>query len=106
MPERGHKCKRSLQDSPVNLLKMRMALNHLKALKEELDGIEETEEELHTISDHVVALENILKGAKKTVCCIFPALCAIVNGTPESDLLNGGSRRPQEGWHHEEASRF
>jgi hypothetical protein len=44
---------------------MRMALNRLEALKEELDGIEETEEELHTILDHVLALENILKGAKK-----------------------------------------
>lgn len=42
-----------------------MALSHLEALQEELDGIEETEEELHTISEHVFALENILKGAKK-----------------------------------------
>jgi hypothetical protein len=49
-----------------------MALNRLEALKEELDGIEETEEELHTISNHVLrlALENILKGAKKPVHCI------------------------------------
>jgi hypothetical protein len=53
---------------------MRMALNRLEALKVELDGIEETEEELHTISDHVLALENILKGAKKPVRCIFLAL--------------------------------
>ena len=36
-----------------------------------------TEEELPTISDHVLALENILKGAKKPVRCIFPALCGI-----------------------------
>ncbi|KAF8965485.1 hypothetical protein BDZ97DRAFT_1658993 [Flammula alnicola] len=69
MSQRGHKRKRSLQDSesPVDLSKMRMALNRLEALKEELDGIEETEEELRTISDHVLALENILKGAKKPV---------------------------------------
>ncbi|KAF8071973.1 hypothetical protein FPV67DRAFT_1560692 [Lyophyllum atratum] len=65
MSERTHKRKRSLQDSTVDLSKMRMALNRLEALKEELDGIEETEEELHNISDHVLALENILKGAKK-----------------------------------------
>ncbi|KIJ42161.1 hypothetical protein M422DRAFT_60388 [Sphaerobolus stellatus SS14] len=64
MSERGHKRKRSLQDSSVDLSKMRMALNRLEALKEELDGIEETEEELQTISDHVLALETILKGAK------------------------------------------
>ena len=49
---------------------MRMALNHLEALEEKLDGIEE----LHTISDHVIALENILKGSKKPVCSIFCAL--------------------------------
>ena len=71
MSERGHKRKRSLQDSPVDLSKMRMALNRLEALKEELDGIEETEEELHTILEHVVTLENILKGAKKRVSYLF-----------------------------------
>jgi len=60
-----HTC--SLQDSPIDLSKMRMALNRLESLKQELDGIEETEEELHTILDHVLALENILKGAKKPV---------------------------------------
>ncbi|KAF8461185.1 hypothetical protein DFH94DRAFT_640978 [Russula ochroleuca] len=65
MSESGHKRKRSLQDSPVDLLKMRMALSRLEALKEELDGIQETEEELKTISAHVLALENILKSAKK-----------------------------------------
>lgn len=106
MSERGHKRKRSLQDSPVDLSKMRMALNRLEALKEELDGIEETEEELHTISDHVLALENILKGAKKPVSYIFLALYPIINDAPESDFLNRCSRRPQEGWRHEETSRF
>ncbi|KAF8068651.1 hypothetical protein FPV67DRAFT_1780144 [Lyophyllum atratum] len=44
---------------------MRMALKCLEALKGELNGIEETEEELHNISEHVLALENILKGTKK-----------------------------------------
>ena len=53
---------------------MRMALNRLEALKEELDGIEETEEELLTISEHVATLEDILKGAKKPVSCIFRAI--------------------------------
>ena len=74
MSERGHKRKRSLQDSIVDLSKMRMALSRLDALKEELDGIEETEVELHTISEHVLALENILKGAKKPVCVTFLGL--------------------------------
>jgi hypothetical protein len=44
--DRAHKRKRSLQDTRVDLSKMRMALHHLDALKEELDGIEETEEEM------------------------------------------------------------
>jgi len=60
-----HKRKRSLQDSTIDLSKMRMALNRLDALKAELDGIEETEEEMLAISEHVLELENILRGAKK-----------------------------------------
>ncbi|KIM38265.1 hypothetical protein M413DRAFT_20101 [Hebeloma cylindrosporum] len=60
-----HKRKRSLQDSTVNLSKMRMALNCFESLKEELNGIESTKEEWQTITDHVLALENILKGTKK-----------------------------------------
>lgn len=68
MSERPRKRKRSLQDSTVDMSKIRMALNHLETLKEELDGIEETEEELRAISKHVTALEDILKGAKKLVC--------------------------------------
>ncbi|KAM6490578.1 hypothetical protein JOM56_013921 [Amanita muscaria] len=62
MSEPVHKRKRRSQHSPSN---MRVALNRLEALKEELDMIEGTEEELHTISEHVLALEIILKGAKK-----------------------------------------
>jgi len=61
--ERGRK--RSLQDTLVNLSKMRTALRRLDALKAELDGIEGIEEELDSISKHVLALENILRGAKK-----------------------------------------
>lgn len=63
--DRTHKRKRSLQDTKVDLSKMRMALHRLEALKEELDGIEETEEEMQSITEHVGALEEILRGAKK-----------------------------------------
>ncbi|KAF9811062.1 hypothetical protein IEO21_06691 [Rhodonia placenta] len=65
MSERSHKRKRSLQDSPVDLSKMVMALNRLDVLKSELDGIQETKEELDSITKHVSALEDILRGAKK-----------------------------------------
>ncbi|KAF8141943.1 hypothetical protein EV363DRAFT_1392347 [Boletus edulis] len=47
MSEHTHKRKRSLQDSNVDISKMRMALNRLEALK--------------SISEHVLALENILE---------------------------------------------
>ncbi|KAH9176685.1 hypothetical protein EDB89DRAFT_1881619 [Lactarius sanguifluus] len=57
--------KRSLENSIVDLSRMGMVLNHLDALKDELYGIEETEEEMLTISEHVLQLENILQGAKK-----------------------------------------
>lgn len=65
MSGRGHKRKRSLQDSPVDLSKMRMALQSLDALKAELDSIQETEGELDVIFKHVEVLEDILKSAKK-----------------------------------------
>lgn len=67
MAERVHKRKRSLEDSIVNLSKMRMALNCLETLKEELDGIEETQAEIKEIWQHVRTLEVILQGAKKQV---------------------------------------
>ncbi|TFY77811.1 hypothetical protein EWM64_g6200 [Hericium alpestre] len=64
-PNRVHKRKRILQDSPVDLTKMRMAMNRLGALEEELEGIEETEEELKALMLHVDAPEAILGTAKK-----------------------------------------
>lgn len=107
MSERSHKRKRSLQDSTVDLSKIRMALNRLDALKAELDGIEETEEELATVLEHVLALENILKGAKKPVFAIFKfTLCAVMNDTTESIFLDRHIRRPQEGWCHQETTSF
>jgi len=59
--------KRSLRDTPVNLSKMRIALNRLTALKEELDGIKEIEKEMESVMEHVNALEEILSRAKKPV---------------------------------------
>ena len=88
MSERGHKRKRSLQDSPIDVSKMRMALNRLDALKAELDGIQETEEELDGISKYVLALEDSLKGAKKPVRPISIAAWPITNDIAESDFLN------------------
>ncbi|EED77110.1 predicted protein [Postia placenta Mad-698-R] len=66
MSECSHKHKRSLQDSPVDLSKIIMALNRLDVLKSELDGIQETQAELDSITKHVSALEVILRGAKKS----------------------------------------
>ena len=66
---------------------MRMALNRLDALKAELDGIQGTEEELDGISKHVLALEDILKGAKKQVRLMSIASWPITNDIAESDFL-------------------
>jgi len=65
MASKGHKRKRSIQDSPVDLSKMKMAMNHLVSLKEELDGIQETEGEMDAVMEHVHALQKILENAKK-----------------------------------------
>ena len=46
----------------------------LQVLKEELAGIEETEEEVEALMAHVTALEGILRGAKKPVC-VFKLVC-------------------------------
>ncbi|KAH8995649.1 Flavinator of succinate dehydrogenase-domain-containing protein [Lactarius akahatsu] len=65
MSEPTLKRKRSLKDSTVDFSKMRMVLNQIDALKDELYGIEETEEEMRNISEQVLQLEKILEGAKK-----------------------------------------
>ncbi|KAL0945712.1 hypothetical protein HGRIS_014860 [Hohenbuehelia grisea] len=64
MSQQTHKRKRSLQDSPVDVSKFQQALNRLQSLKEELDGITETEAEIEEVMNHVYALETILKTAK------------------------------------------
>ena len=68
----GHKCKRRLQDTHVDLMKMKMALHQLNELKEELDGIEETEDEMTSIMEHLDALHEILNNAKKPVSYAVP----------------------------------
>ncbi|PBK99156.1 hypothetical protein ARMGADRAFT_491963 [Armillaria gallica] len=80
-----HERKRGLQDSPVNLAKMQMARTHLRALEEELRGIEETEEEIQQIMSHADALEDIL-GATKKLKISFSAVSA-------TDLSNMGVER-------------
>jgi hypothetical protein len=67
MSTKGHKRKRSIQDTPVDLSKMKIAMNHLIFLKEELDGIQETEGEMNAVMEHVHSLQKILESAKKPV---------------------------------------
>ena len=80
----GHKRKRSLQDSPVNLTTMQVARKQLLALQEELSGIQEIElSEMEEIMKHVDALAVILGSGKKLVsntviCSDFPSLTRIV----------------------------
>lgn len=63
----SHKRKRSLHDAPLDLFKVQLAQQQLRALKEELSGIEETTEEMEQIMTHVDALQDILKTTKKVV---------------------------------------
>ena len=49
-------------------------MNQLGALKEELEGVEETEGELAAVMQHVDALEAILGTAKKPVRTLYPRI--------------------------------
>ena len=48
---------------------MQEAKQHIVALQEEFNGIEEAEVEVEVIMKHLNALEGILKGVKKLVLC-------------------------------------
>ena len=67
----GHKRKRVIQDTPVDLSKMRVAMELLDSLEEELSGIKETEVEMDALMEHAKSLQNILENAKKTVRSFF-----------------------------------
>ncbi|KAL4242844.1 hypothetical protein ABKN59_011265 [Abortiporus biennis] len=60
-----HKRKRSLQDSPVDLSQMQLARRQVERLRQELEGIEETEKEMKEIMTHIDKLERILTQSKK-----------------------------------------
>lgn len=63
-PPKGHKRKRSIHDTPVDLTRMQLAW---RALQEELSGIEETEAEMAEITTHVDALQGIPRSTRKLV---------------------------------------
>ncbi|KAJ7715910.1 hypothetical protein DFH07DRAFT_862573 [Mycena maculata] len=84
-PGKGHKRKRSLQDSPVDLTVMQKARSCLLSLQEELEGIEETAGEISAIMAQVEVLQRILGTAKK------PKLS--FSSVSKSDLKNVGIER-------------
>jgi hypothetical protein len=57
---------------------MKMAMQRVQALREELAGIEETEGEMEALMTHVNSLEEILRSAKKPVCGFL--LFSVVGG--------------------------
>lgn len=71
MVESMFKRKRSLQDTPIDSSKIRHAREYLEKLKEELDGIEETEETMNDVMDCMQDLEQILTRSKKQVSIIL-----------------------------------
>lgn len=60
----SHKQKR---DTPVDLSKMQLVKQRLRALKEELSGIKERPDEMEQIMTHVNASKDILDTTKKLV---------------------------------------
>ncbi|KAK7029204.1 hypothetical protein R3P38DRAFT_2934478 [Favolaschia claudopus] len=61
----GHKRRRSLQDSPVDLTIMQKARSSLLSLQRELEGIDETQDQLTTIMAQIDIVQQILGTAKK-----------------------------------------
>lgn len=60
-----HKGKRSIQDTPIDVSRMRRLTSQLEALREELQGVDETEAEMAEVIKHVNLLETLLKESKK-----------------------------------------
>ncbi|KAJ3515144.1 hypothetical protein NLJ89_g1955 [Agrocybe chaxingu] len=60
-----HKRQRSLQEAAVDVSKMRKLSSSLEALREELSGISETEQEMTEVLKHVNELERILRETKR-----------------------------------------
>jgi hypothetical protein len=103
---KSHKRKWSLQDTPVDLTKMKMAMQRVQALREELSGIEEMEGEMEALMTHVNDLEEIFHSAKKPVCGFLFVTCRrrivadasadqriIFSSVSRRDLLNLGVAR-------------
>ncbi|KAF8590162.1 hypothetical protein K439DRAFT_1404055 [Ramaria rubella] len=61
----GRTRKRSIQNTPLDINKMNLAMRHLNSLKEELDGVQETKGEIDSVMKHAKALQKILENAKK-----------------------------------------
>ena len=63
----GHKRKRSVDDTPIDIGLLRKAKKQIEVLRQHLADIEETEEEMGAVMLHLQGLEKILSGAKKPV---------------------------------------
>lgn len=73
--ERPFKRKRSLQDDPADVSKMKQVMKELNALREELEGIQQMESELEKAMEHIKALEKHLESSKKPVRMDILSLC-------------------------------
>ena len=81
---------------------MKMAMRRVRALKEELAGIEETEGEMETLMTNVNSLEEILRSAKKPACVFLLVVGreGIIANTPADQFLigiRGGPLEPRRG---------
>lgn len=73
----GHKRKRSLDDDPVDVGKLYRLKQHMALLREELEGIEETEGELDSVMKQIGNLETILADVKNPCALktLWPSSC-------------------------------
>ena len=86
-PTKGHKRQRSLNDTIVDMSKMRRLTTSLDSIREELRGVMDTEMQMEEVMKHVDVLDRILRESKRVVCsnALFP--CPSTHHYPESVIL-------------------
>jgi hypothetical protein len=68
MADKRSKRKRNIKEDPIDMSKIKKAKEYLENLKDELDGLRETHDDMDSIMTYIQSLETILQDVQKPVC--------------------------------------